>query len=148
MTSETVARPVTVVDLEDVMALYRALSATPDLPGEDVAVHYLDRILSHPGTTIWGAEADGRIAAMCTVHILPNMTRGGRPYALIENVVSHPERRGEGLARVAMEAAIAAAWEAGCYKVMLLSGSVDGHGFYPRLGFDGDAKRGFVLRRP
>ena len=38
------------------------------------------------------------------------------------------------------------AWQEGCYKVMLLSGSVrtDAHRFYESIGFEGDSKKGFV----
>ena len=135
-------------DHDAVMALYRALSSDPRLPEGAAAEAQLVAILDHPGTLLFGSVDGGEVRAMCTLHILPNMTRGARPYALIENVVTAPGHRRKGHARRAMQAAIGAAWQADCYKVMLLSGSEDGRGFYPTLGFDGTAKQGFVLRRP
>lgn len=147
MTSDILTRPVTVVDVDDVMALYRALSATRPLPENDVAMLHLDRVLSHPGTTIWGAEWDGRIGAMCTLHILPNISNGAQPYALIENVVTLADLRRRGLARAVMQAAIDSAFAANCYKVMLLSGSSDGQAFYRAIGFDDIAKTGMVIRQ-
>ena len=147
MTSEA-TRPLTRADADAILPLYADLIQSETPPDRATAMARLDKILSHDGTTLHGALRDGAVVAMCTLHILPNMTRGGRPYALIENVVTAADARRRGHARRAMQSAIDAAWAAGCYKVMLLSGSADGHAFYPRLGFDGDAKRGFILRRP
>ncbi len=146
LTSKT-ARRLTLDDQAGIMRLYGDLSRRETFPSGGAATDILQRIMTHPGTALFGALEGDALLAMCTIHIMPNMTRAARPYALIENVVSDADHRGQGHARAAMEAAIAHAWDAGCYKVMLLSGSTDGHGFYPKLGFDGDAKRGFTLRR-
>ncbi len=148
LTSDPVARRLTRADAAEIMRLYGHLVARERFPEASAAQPVLDNILTHPGTSLHGTAISDQLTAMCTIHILPNMTRAQRPYALIENVVSDPAHRGKGHARIAMNHAIGAAWAADCYKVMLLSGSADGHGFYPRLGFDGDAKRGFILRRP
>ena len=129
------------------MALYRDLARGGPLPPDDVAMLHLDKVLSHQGTMIWGAEVAGRIRAICTLHILPNITYGGRPYALIENVVSRAEMRRMSLGRAVMNAAIAAAWDARCYKIMLLTGSAEAQGFYQALGFDPDEKNAMILRR-
>ena len=86
--------------------------------------------------------------AMVTLHILPNMTQGGRPYALIENVVTHADHRGSGCGRRVIEAAVQRAWEADCYKVMLLTGQrAKARCFYEALGFSADEKWAMTLRR-
>jgi GNAT superfamily N-acetyltransferase len=79
---------------------------------------------------------------------VPNLTRGGVPYALIENVVTHAEHRGRGYGKAVLEAAIAKAWELDCYKVMLLTGSKNPAtlGFYQSVGFE-QTKTGFETRR-
>ena len=85
---------------------------------------------------------------MVTLHILPNMTRGGRPYALVENVVTLAAYRGQGYGRRVMQAAIAAAWAADCYKIMLLTGKTSAaRGFYDALGFSTEEQWGMSLRR-
>lgn len=81
--------------------------------------------------------------------VIPNLTRGGRPYALIENVVTHADHRQRGHGRALLHAAVAAAWEAGCYKVMLMTGSKrpETLRFYADAGFE-QSKTGFQIRRP
>jgi GNAT superfamily N-acetyltransferase len=82
--------------------------------------------------------------------IIPNLTRAARPYALIENVVTHAAYRRRGLGRSVMQAALDRCWSAGCYKVMLLSEMQrrEVHRFYEELGFDRSSKQGFLIRPP
>ncbi len=115
-------------------------------PLGDIAA--FDAIITHPGTTIFGSFDAQRLTCVVTLHVLPNLTRGGRPYALIENVVTSPDHRNKGYARATMQAAIDAAWQADAYKIMLLTGQDTGAlGFYESLGFNADQKFGMQLRR-
>ena len=58
--------------------------------------------------------------------------------------------RGRGLGKEVMAGTLAAAWAAGCYKVMLLTGSRSPatHAFYRSCGLSGDAKTAYVARPP
>mmetsp|Transcript_18519 Transcript_18519/g.30327 ORF Transcript_18519/g.30327 Transcript_18519/m.30327 type:complete len:149 (+) Transcript_18519:989-1435(+) len=135
-------RPLTADDHAQVLPLYAVLGGSTDDPGA------FRTMLAHPGTTIWGSFDEASLKAMVTLHILPNLTQNGRPYALIENVASLPSARGQGHARAAMQAAIAAAWDANVYKIMLLTGQNTGaKGFYEALGFRADQKYGMQLRK-
>ena len=60
---------------------------------------------------------------MCMRHH-PNLTRGVRPYAFVENVVTRADARGHGYATACLNHAKALAQQAGCYKMMLLTGSM------------------------
>jgi GNAT superfamily N-acetyltransferase len=95
------------------------------------------------------AEADGRLVSSCSLSIIPNLTRGGRPYAVIENVVTDADWRRRGLGRQVLAAATAQAWAAGCYKVMLATGSRREATlqFYEGAGFERGAKTYFEMRR-
>ena len=74
-----------------------------------------------------------------------NMARGLAPYAVTDAVC-----RGRGAGKAVMTFAIEEAWKAGCYKVMLMTGTQrDGTvAFYESLGFRSDKKTAMDLRRP
>lgn len=149
MAADVDLRPAEPGDLPGLLALYAELN--PADPPLDAATAH-DRfaaILAQPGMTIFVAADRQKPLASCTLVIVPNLTRGGAPYALIENVVTHHTARRRGLGRAVIRHAIDTAWAAGCYKVMLLTGLGDGeaHAFYTSCGFRQD-KTGFQIRRP
>lgn len=138
-------RKLTREDFDDALSLYRALTRDPVPVSDSLAA--FDAVLSHAGTCIMGMECEGRITSMITLHLLPNMTSGGRPYALIENVVTDPNHRGKGMGAAVMQAGIEHARAANAYKVMLLTGTARGAlGFYEKMGFSGHEKHGMVHR--
>ena len=141
-------RSLVATDFADALALYQTLNTTPSASdGPDGSRAFAD-LLAHQGTQIIGAEVGGHIVSMATLHILPNMTYAGRPYALVENVVTAAAHQGRGLGTALMQHVLQSAWDAGCYKVMLLTGQAYGaRGFYEKLGFSADDKVGMTLRR-
>ncbi len=137
-------------ELGSVIKLYRHLN--PDDDYSDIRRIEKSWSLFHSSGNICRclvAEADGTIAASCCLYILPNLTRGGRPIAFIENVITRPEFRRKGLALMLMRAAIDIAWRNDCYKVVLQSNRkrTEAHGLYEKLGFARDGKYGYELRR-
>ncbi|MEL6981265.1 MAG: GNAT family N-acetyltransferase [Actinomycetota bacterium] len=107
-------------------------------------------ILRRPGLDLVVLEVDGRVVGTAYLNIIPNLTRGARPYAVIENVVVEERLRGTGLGRELMDGTLARAWNEGCYKAMLLTGSKnpDTHAFYRASGFSADAKQAYLARPP
>lgn len=145
--------PVTVrtavdADLPAILALYRQLSVTDLLPDAAAAAETWRQILTSGFMTVHVAELDCRVVATCVLVIAPNLTRNMRPFGLIENVVTEEGLRGLGVGKRVVQAAIAQAWEAGCYKVMLLTGRKDPAvlGFYEACGFS-RGKTAFEVRR-
>jgi GNAT superfamily N-acetyltransferase len=136
-------------DLAGILALYRHLN--PDDPDPDAARAEAawSAIVSAPMMTVFVAEADDRLVSSCTLVIVPNLTRAARPYGLVENVVTHAEYRNRGLARSVLKTALDAAWAAGCYKVMLATGSKNPETlrFYEQSGFERGGKTFFQARR-
>lgn len=142
-------RPIRADELEELLALYRHLHpADPEIALTTSVTELWQRICHDPSLHYLGAEVDGRLVATCTLAIIPNLTRAARPYGLIENVVTHPDCRRRGHATMLLRAALQIAWEAGCYKVMLLTGRRDEATlrFYEQAGFEGGVKTGFVAR--
>ena len=91
-------------------------------------------------------EQDGRIVSSCVCVIIPNLTRGVRPYAFIENVVTHSDYRGRGFATACLNYARQIAVENDCYKMMLLTGSKKEEtlNFYKKAGYNSEDKTAFI----
>ncbi|XAH23508.1 GNAT family N-acetyltransferase [Xylophilus sp. GW821-FHT01B05] len=144
-------RPITPPELAELLALYHHLHAADDpLPAPEVVQAAWAELMAGPRHTCLGGYIDEVLMCACTLTIIPNLTRGCRPYALIENVVTHAKHRGRGHGKALLHAALARAWEAGCYKVMLLTGRKDEAtlGFYEAAGFDRHGKQAFVAKPP
>ncbi|RVT99448.1 GNAT family N-acetyltransferase [Rhodovarius crocodyli] len=136
-------------DLDGMRALYRHLNAEDPVPDNAAAEAAWAALLASPLIRLLIAERDGMPVSSCTLVIIPNLTRGARPYALIENVVTHADYRRQGLGQAVLAAALDTAWEQGCYKVMLATGSKQASTlrFYERAGFVTGEKTFFQARR-
>ncbi|WP_454858296.1 GNAT family N-acetyltransferase [Rhizobium binxianense] len=93
---------------------------------------------------------EGKLVSSCTLAIVPNLSRGARPYGVIENVVTDADHRKMGLGRAVLHAARDKAWEANCYKVLLATGfqRESTLRFYEGAGFQRGGKTYFEIRRP
>jgi GNAT superfamily N-acetyltransferase len=129
-------------------ALYPHLNPSDEPIARDLAAARLEAIKQIPGSEVLLGLLDHKPVATCTLIVIPNLTRGGKPYGLIENVVTHVGYRGRGYGTRILHAAVAAAWDAGCYKVMLMTGSKQPSTlrFYESAGFE-QTKTGFQMRR-
>lgn len=91
-------------------------------------------------------EIDGKIVSSCVCVIIPNLTRNIRPYAFIENVVTHGDYRGKGYATECLNYAKGIAEKTNCYKMMLLTGSKKETilNFYRNAGYNSTDKTAFI----
>ncbi len=144
-------RQAAVQDLERLLSLYAHLHDQDDPPPPRAELERVwQETLARPGLHCLIGECAGQFATSCILVVIPNLTRGARPYALIENVVTHPDFRRRGFARAILEHALHIAWEIGCYKVMLLSsaGRASAHDLYEKVGFKQGVKVGFIAKPP
>lgn len=135
-------------DLPAVLALYRDLHPDEDAVAD--AAGAFAKILDSDGLSILLLEVNGSPVATTYLNVIPNLTRGAAPYAVIENVVVAQHWRGQGFGKRIMAATLQEAWNAGCYKAMLLTGSKtpSTHAYYRACGFDPTAKQAYVARPP
>ncbi|MBC7957384.1 MAG: GNAT family N-acetyltransferase [Cytophagales bacterium] len=135
-------------DLPALLVLYRQLH--PDDPDVDLTLSkaVFDGILASPHFELFVAEADGVVAATCYLNVIPNLSRKLAPYAVLENVVTDQALRNQGIGKAIVGHALHLAWQRGCYKVMLLTGSrkESTHQFYRACGFLADEKFAFVAK--
>ena len=145
---EVLVRPARREDLDGMLALCRALQPEDPVPARGKAEAAWAALLGNGLATVLVAECAGTLAASCTLVLIPNLTRDCRPYALIENVVTLEGHRRRGLGRRVLRAAIARAREAGCYKVMLATGSKQEATlrFYEGVGLERGGKTYFQAR--
>jgi GNAT superfamily N-acetyltransferase len=138
------------LDLDELLELYHChLTRNPPENPPDRQT-YLDAfrgMLSNPNYHILIGLLGGKAVSSVTLVSVPNLTHGCRPYAFIENVVTHADYRGRGYATAVMAVAERLAREAGCYKIMLLTGSKSERirGFYEKCGYNRRDKTAFVM---
>lgn len=68
-------------------------------------------------------EEDGKCVSSVQMAIIESLTHNVRPFAVIENVVTHASYRNKGYASALLEKATEIAKEHGCYKIFLETGS-------------------------
>jgi len=144
-------RELTASDLPDLLELYKHLHVADDpLPCRNEVEGIWRTIQQNPNLKYFGVFVDCALVSSCTLSVVPNLTRGCRPYGVIENVVTHADFRRQGHGRSVLKHALAQAWSCGCYKVMLLTGRKDEgtYRFYESAGFDRGAKQAFLAKPP
>ena len=135
-------------DIPQLLKLYRHLDPDDKDTTVEDALRHLELLKRYSGSDILVGCLDETIVTTCTLVVIPNLTRGGASYALIENVVTDSAHRNRGYGKAVLKDATAAAWRAGCYKVMLLTGSKRPATlkFYQDAGFEQN-KTGFQIRK-
>ncbi|MBO5165221.1 MAG: GNAT family N-acetyltransferase [Lachnospiraceae bacterium] len=133
-------------DLKQILELYLFLHET-DVPEESEHLRQTwDKIITDENHHLIVCEVDGKIVSSCVCVIIPNLTRNVRPYAFIENVVTHEAYRGKGYATDCLNYAKRIAEQNHCYKMMLLTGSKREStlNFYKNAGYNSADKTAFV----
>lgn len=133
-------------DFQQLMELYTHLHEK-DIPEMDERVSSVwESILADKNHHIIVAELNGKIISSCVCVIIPNLTRNQRPYAFVENVVTHSDFRGKGIATACLNYARDIAKSENCYKLMLLTGSKNENtlNFYRRAGYNSEDKTAFI----
>lgn len=139
-------REATDEDLFQVLQLYCHLHET-DIPKENAGLlESWKQIREDPNHHLLVYEVAGKLVSSCVCVVIPNLTRGVRPYALVENVVTHRNYRGRGYASACLAMAKEISEQAGCYKIMLLTGAKEEEilAFYQNAGYNSSDKTAFI----
>jgi|SRR5215217_6941893 len=148
--TEAIVRSASEHDLTELLNLYRHLHPHDPSLETDIADLVWSALLSPSFMTVIVAQAAELLVSSCTLAIVPNLSRGGRSYGVIENVVTHADHRRLGFGRQVLAHALDVAWQADCYKVLLATGSKRETTlrFYEGAGFHRGGKTYFEVRRP
>lgn len=135
-------------ELNEILELYLNLHEDTIPEDSDNLRKTWAQIMDDPNHHLIVNEMDGKIVSSCVCVIIPNLTRGVRPYAFVENVVTHKDYRCRGLAGECLDYAKQIAIRENCYKMMLLTGSKNPSTlhFYEKAGYDCTTKTAFYQK--
>ncbi len=139
-------REISEKDFDGLLRLYMQLHDNPLPEKDDRVLGVWKDILNDKNHHIIVAEENDVIVSSCVCVIIPNLTRGQRPYAFIENVITDMEYRKKGFATACLNYARQIAVNENCYKMMLLTGSKERStlDFYERAGYNQNDKTAFI----
>ncbi len=133
-------------DLDELLKLYLFLHEDSVPEYDTHLAKTWDQIIEDPNHHLIVNEIDGQIVSSCVCVIIPNLTRNVRPYAFVENVVTHADYRNDGYAGACLDYARKIAEKENCYKMMLLTGSKKPEimQFYEKAGYNSSDKTAFI----
>ena len=144
-------REVLVDDVDDLQELYLK-HLTPYPPQEPQVrknwISLLEELKQDKDYHILVGLEEGKVVSSVTLIIVRNLTHNLRPYAVMENVVTHSNYRKRGYASKLIEYASNIAKQENCYKIMLMTGSKKEStlNFYKQNGFSVGEKTAFLKR--
>jgi len=138
-------------DADDLKVLYfDFLSRFPPKEEQDMLLwqSILDRFEKDKNMYLLVVEEDGKVVSSIQMAIIESLTHNVRPFAVIENVVTHADYRNKGYASALLEHATEIAREHRCYKIFLETGSNKEStlNFYKNNGFAIDEKHSCLKR--
>lgn len=127
--------------LDDLSAVLGLLSQMHDKPATAKTRGFEDtfrEILASPSRVLLLAVQGEVVVGTLDLFVMANLTREGRPWAGIENLVVDTGRRRHGIGSALIDVAVDLARELDCYKLQLVSHERRGaaHDLYRRAGFD------------
>ncbi|MDR0570659.1 MAG: GNAT family N-acetyltransferase [Clostridiales Family XIII bacterium] len=135
-------------DLEGLLGLYGFLNNVEVPSASDPRiVDVWNKILNNRSQHVLIGTVNEVPASTCVLIIVENLTRNGRSHAIIENVVTHPSFRKNGIGTLVLNEAKRIAEEYNCYKIMLMTGSKDPNvwSFYEHAGYNTNDKRAYLM---
>ena len=139
-------REIRITELNELLELYSHLHELGIPENTEHLQKTWESICSDENHHVIVYEIDGKIVSSCVCVIIPNLTRNIRPYAFIENVVTHTNHRGKGYSTACLNYAKQIARRENCYKMMLLTGSKSEStlSFYRNAGYNSTDKTAFI----
>src|SRR5436190_24305702 len=106
MSGDLPIRAIEQADLPALLELYRDLNPSdPPLALVDATTVWR-QLANYTGCAIFVGVRDKALVTSCTLVVVPNLTRGGLPYALLENVVTSASHRKRGYGAAVVQHAI------------------------------------------
>jgi N-acetylglutamate synthase-like GNAT family acetyltransferase len=126
--------------------LYRELNTLSQV---SVSPERIDAVANSEDTFLLVCDDAGEITATALLCLCQDVMFDNQPFALVENVVVSADHKRAGIGKSMMEYIEAFCLEQNCSKIMLQtsSGNRSAQDFYTAMGYDPDAKIGFIKYR-
>jgi GNAT superfamily N-acetyltransferase len=140
-------RPATEDDIPRILELYHELSMITTKVEQDLSTsldnyrRVFAEISSNPRRELLVAAYEGDVVGTVALYIIPNLSHGATPYALVENLVVNHKYRRKGIGKKLMEYTIARAKQEKCHRIELCSDRrrKEAHRLYRSVGFKPEA---------
>lgn len=141
-----IIRPAQPADADAISALYREL--VPDAPVQ-VLPERIAAIVADNNNHLWVCDDEGEVIATAFIGLCMDAMFQQQPFAIVENLVVSSHCQREGVGKFFMDEIEAFCLQQDCSKIMLLTNSEnrDARDFYSAMGYDPDAKIGFIKYR-
>ncbi len=139
-------RRATKQDADAIAALYKELTTLSPVA---VLPERIDAIAQDPNTYLLVCDDNGDVIASVLVCLCQDVMFNNQPFAIIENLIVHHHYQREGVGKSMMDYIEAFCLEKNCSKIMLLTSNENrsARDFYTAMGYDPDAKIGFIKYR-
>lgn len=133
--------------IDGLIALYNQLLPKYQMKHDDSTDKICQYIFQDSNYTIIIGTENEKVISTCTLIIIPNLTHFSKPFAIIENVVTHEDYRKLGYGTQVLKFAIQLAKKSECHKILLQTRRKDKHvlEFYKKLGFTDEDSTGFMI---
>ncbi|HEX7763900.1 MAG TPA: GNAT family N-acetyltransferase, partial [Cellvibrio sp.] len=133
-------------DAEAIANLYRELNT---LSPASVSPERIDAIANSENTYLLVCDDAGEIIATALVCLCQDVMFDNQPFALVENVAVRTDYKRKSVGKNIMDYIEAFCLEQDCSKIMLQtsSGNRNARDFYTAMGYNPDAKIGFIKYR-
>ena len=133
-------------DAEAIANLYRELNT---LSPVSVSPERVDAVAKSNSTYLLVCDDAGEIIATALVCLCQDVMFDNQPFALVENVAVSADYKRKGIGKSMMDYIEAFCLEQDCSKIMLQtsSGNRNARDFYTAMGYNPDAKIGFIKYR-
>ena len=141
-----IIRKATGADVSGIANLYGELTSLSPVKVESERIN---EVAQDENTYLIVVEDDGELIATALVILANDIMFARQPFAIIENFIVSKDYQREGIGKSLMDHIEEFCLDRDCSKIMLLSGSDNpgAHDFYAAMGFDPDAKLGFIKYR-
>ncbi len=133
-------------DAEAINKLYTELNT---LSAPSVSAERIAAVNETNHTYLLVCDDDGDVIATALVCLCQDVMFGNQPFALIENFIVGPDYQREGIGKSLMDYIEDFCLQQDCSKIILQTSSENrsARDFYTAMGYDPDAKIGFIKYR-